>query len=504
MPKQRRLNILRVDPSRTGLLRTRFRADLRRRFAKIRKALWDALVTKDALGIAPKTMMVFHGGPGSGNFGHSGRPGEVGGSGPGGGGGSGSQLGDAIKRGDSEYAKDAGIAYPKAEGVSIPRIGKDEIYLARYTSEAEHLGEEGIGYFAYAGKNPDDVVNATQSYAKGKTKEGYLILGRMTDPEWDADRTAESSGIEVNGILGTADAPVDIVIDLSSGDVWKPSNITTHASPEPQAFRFQTNPQKMRSFQRWFQKQVDEDILSVDAQGKPWTAQYVNSAYRQGIVRAYVDKNKPALARSKEFYEGGREMFLRQAFSAPESVQKIEMLYQRSFDQLKGITSQMSQSLSRELSSGLANGLNPRTIARKISKSISEIERKRAEVIARTEIIHAHAEGQLDSFERQGVRELNIMAEWSTAGDDRVCEQCAPLEGVVLTIKEARGMIPRHPNCRCTWIPANVGEDTEEQITSASEKRQAVRESLGEGNKEWVGSERVGTLKTVDTENPLG
>lgn len=279
LPKQRRLNILRVDPSRTGLLRTRFRADLRRRFAKIRKALWDALVNQDVLGIAPKTMMVFH------------------------------------------------------------------------------------------------------------------------------------------------------------------------ASPEPQAFRFQTNPQKMRSFQRWFQKQVNEDILSVDAQGKPWTAQYVNSAYRQGIVRAYVDKNKEALAKSKIFYEGGKEMFLRQAFSAPESVQKIEMLYQRSFDQLKGITEQMGQSLSRELSSGLANGLNPRTIARKISNSISGIERKRAEVIARTEIIYAHAEGQLDSFERQGVRELNIMAEWSTAGDDRVCEQCAPLEGVVLTVKEARGMIPRHPNC---------------------------------------------------------
>jgi len=38
------------------------------------------------------------------------------------------------------------------------------------------------------------------------------------------------------------------------------------------------------------------------------------------------------------------------------------------------------------------------------------------------------------------------------------CELCAPLEGIVLKVSEARGMLPRHPNCRCCFIPANVGE----------------------------------------------
>ena len=47
------------------------------------------------------------------------------------------------------------------------------------------------------------------------------------------------------------------------------------------------------------------------------------------------------------------------------------------------------------------------------------------------------------------------MAEWSTAGDDRVCPLCGPLEGSVMTVKEARGLLPRHPNCRCAWIPAD-------------------------------------------------
>ena len=46
------------------------------------------------------------------------------------------------------------------------------------------------------------------------------------------------------------------------------------------------------------------------------------------------------------------------------------------------------------------------------------------------------------------------MAEWSTAGDDLVCPLCEPLEGIVMSIKDARDMLPRHTNCRCMWIPA--------------------------------------------------
>jgi hypothetical protein len=75
-------------------------------------------------------------------------------------------------------------------------------------------------------------------------------------------------------------------------------------------------------------------------------------------------------------------------------------------------------------------------------------------MIARTEIINAHAEGQLDSFDMLGVEEVGVVAEWATAGDDRVCEECASIEGELFTVDEARGMIPLHPNCRCAWIPA--------------------------------------------------
>jgi len=102
----------------------------------------------------------------------------------------------------------------------------------------------------------------------------------------------------------------------------------------------------------------------------------------------------------------------------------------------------------------------------------------RALTIARTEIIRAHAEGQLDTFEKLKVEKLGVMAEWSTAGDDRVCGLCSDLEGVVITVREARGIIPRHPNCRCTYVPANVGESQKGQIRGKEDVQKAFDKSI--------------------------
>jgi SPP1 gp7 family putative phage head morphogenesis protein len=201
------------------------------------------------------------------------------------------------------------------------------------------------------------------------------------------------------------------------------------------------------------QGQIDAGILSVDATGKPWTAQYVTSAHKQGLVRAYVDTRPRAAAKSMDFYQGSKKEFLRSAFMQPEMLSKIELLSTRAFEDLKDVTTTMSAQMNRILSDGLSHGESPEAISRKMSKQIGKLNRTRARTIARTEIINAHAEGQLDGFEELGVKELGLRAEWSTAGDDVVCLQCLAMEGRIFTVKQARGLIPYHPNCRCAWIP---------------------------------------------------
>jgi len=133
---------------------------------------------------------------------------------------------------------------------------------------------------------------------------------------------------------------------------------------------------------------------------------------------------------------------------------KVRLLGTRSWQGLKGITDAMGLDLNRILAEGMVDGRGAVQIAKDMMKQVG-FSRSRAMTFARTEIINAHAEGQLDAFGKLGIEELGVMAEWSTAGDDRVCERCFGMEGQTFDIKEARGLIPLHPNCRCSWIPSD-------------------------------------------------
>ncbi len=229
-----------------------------------------------------------------------------------------------------------------------------------------------------------------------------------------------------------------------------------------QAWRFQTDSNKVISYRKWLQGQVDEKILTVGGvDGKPWTSDYVEHAYKKGMGRAYGDVTRLEAG----IFEGTREQFLQDAFNAPEMLSKIELVSTRAFTQLRGVTDAMSQQMSRILADGLAAGKGPAAVARELTDNVTKLTNTRALVLARTEIIHAHAEGQLDGFERLGVKEVGIEAELSTAGDDLVCERCSAVEsdGPYL-VKKARGMIPVHPNCRCAWVPVTERKKKKDEV----------------------------------------
>jgi SPP1 gp7 family putative phage head morphogenesis protein len=216
---------------------------------------------------------------------------------------------------------------------------------------------------------------------------------------------------------------------------------------------FDTSESKEKSFRGWLTEQVDGELLETDGEGKPWQSEFVKSSYKQGAVRAYSDTHGYE-ALGVEGFGSTRAAFMDEMFDSSVTTEQLRRLYTRNFDALDGVSKQMGTNLSRILADGLAHGLSPVEIAKRIDESITKISRPRALMIARTEIVYAHAEGQLDSFERMGVEELNVFVEWDTAGDRKVCPKCKALSGVVLTIKQARGILPRHPNCRCAWVPA--------------------------------------------------
>jgi SPP1 gp7 family putative phage head morphogenesis protein len=267
-----------------------------------------------------------------------------------------------------------------------------------------------------------------------------------------------------------------------------------------QRFRFESDPQKIAAYQSWLQEQFNAGLLEKHNNGEPWTDMYAESAYRKGINDAYIAA-RPELAAADVTFAASKAQFLADAFSSPVNLKQLGLLKTRQFETLKGITNDMSAKMSNVLADGFSRGHNPRKIARELANTVDGITRKRALTLARTEIVRSYNEAQLDSFEMLGVDEVGVLAEWATAGDDLVCPLCLPLEATVWTVKEARAILPRHPNCRCAWIPFVSGV-TKGSKTSSRSKSAAISKSVRaerpkaknakEARKEsrWVGAAR--------------
>jgi SPP1 gp7 family putative phage head morphogenesis protein len=266
-------------------------------------------------------------------------------------------------------------------------------------------------------------------------------------------------------------------------------------------FHFQTSPEQVNSFRQWIAKILKQYVLDEEVSAEDqWFQQYVEEGYRRGASRAF-DDTRPAVKKwlqseeankKLDFYDGTRADFLRSSFARPVSVEKVKLLAGRSFTDLKGISDQMSAKLTRGLTDGLVQGKNSKQIYKDLAKDVG-ISESRARAIAQTELTRAHASGQIQSFKDLGVTKLGVMAEIATAQDDRVCEACNDLNGVVLTVDEAEGILPVHTSCRCALIPANVGEDEEDQVRSKLGIEKAIdaaTEVLGGSDKTtWPGAD---------------
>ena len=235
-------------------------------------------------------------------------------------------------------------------------------------------------------------------------------------------------------------------------------------------WRFRTDSEKLQLFGVWLSQQISEEIIQsteiATIEDAYWYS-YVWEGYQRGVGRIFTDLNKLSSITEdiSDVFIGSKKEFLRQSFSHPVSVERVKQVASRVLTDLKGVTDAMEAQIKRELIDGLTQGLQPKEVARRLNDRVDKIGKTRANTIAQTETIRAHAEGQLDGLERYGLDEIGVMSEWTTSGlgisgkgNPSPCDLCAPLDGLVLTVKEARGLIPRHPNCKCTFKPANVGE----------------------------------------------
>ena len=207
-------------------------------------------------------------------------------------------------------------------------------------------------------------------------------------------------------------------------------------------FAFAEDSAKLEAFQRWLRLNLDAELND-----KQLWEQYARMSFQKGGGRAFDD------VRAKYGLSADRETALREAFGSPVSVDRIKVLAQRSFTDMEGVTASMGTRMSRALADGLTQGESAKQIADRLSEAV-DFDADRAMLTARTEITRAHAEGQLDMFEKLGIESVGAEVELATSGLPNVCPECADLDGKTYSLDEAAGVIPVHPDCACAWLPS--------------------------------------------------
>jgi SPP1 gp7 family putative phage head morphogenesis protein len=252
-------------------------------------------------------------------------------------------------------------------------------------------------------------------------------------------------------------------------------------------FDFATTTEKVAAFNSWLREQQGLGVLEVVTRPnsrfgtqiqQPWTNAYINTAYRRGLARARTELKKrgyeiPEAAIPGAALAGGSVAALGATLGGPVHIDRVGMLYTRTFSDLEGITAAMDAQISRILAQGLADGINARELGNQLGDRVDKIGRTRGRTLARTEIVRAHHQAMIEEYRAIGVGDVVISAEWGTALDGRVCEQCAPLHGRVFTLDEIQRRIPLHPNCRCVALPFDPSD--RRQIADAKKERKFAR-----------------------------
>ena len=138
----------------------------------------------------------------------------------------------------------------------------------------------------------------------------------------------------------------------------------------------------------------------------------------------------------------------------------------------------MSKAIRDETAQGLLLGENPRKIALRY-RNVENMNKVRAERIARTTVTAVSNQAQLSSYERFGVK----MYEFSATFDERTCPVCGALDGRTYPISEASqgtNYPPIHPNCRCTTM-SYMSEERRDELF-----------------KEFVVYGKDGSVRTID------
>lgn len=220
------------------------------------------------------------------------------------------------------------------------------------------------------------------------------------------------------------------------------------------SWSFQPKGKILAAFRLWISRLLAANEIEKSSDD------FITKAYENGASKA-EDYVMPEASKLPTAF--------RTAFRAGTFVERLAIVKTKAADHIRSLKGHLKNKVIDRVAQGLIAGESPRDVGRDINKQWRQVSKVSATRIARTEVIRAHNEGALDRMESLGVKEIGVEVEWSTTKhlngtfEKRVCPLCRPMEGLVLPIERAHGMLPRHPNCLLSskvniftadgWIP---------------------------------------------------
>lgn len=126
---------------------------------------------------------------------------------------------------------------------------------------------------------------------------------------------------------------------------------------------------------------------------------------------------------------------------------------------LVGLTERQAKAVLAREAANVARGLVASKVKALTKQYTEQLIRKRAEMIARTELAMVSTEGQIAAWKdakAQGLIGADMRQTWIVTPDDKLCPICEPLDGETAPIgglfQTPDGPVagpPAHPNCRC-------------------------------------------------------
>ena len=128
----------------------------------------------------------------------------------------------------------------------------------------------------------------------------------------------------------------------------------------------------------------------------------------------------------------------------------IEFLEKYTLSQITDITEKQKKSIKNILIDSMKEGWTLNKLEDKIENIVDD--KNKAKMIARTETIRAANEGALLRYNENDIEKVKWLAVPSAPGG-RTCDRCLARNGKEYLLKDAKGQIPLHVYCRCTFAP---------------------------------------------------